>query len=75
MKLKEILEKAKKTLEETKAAVEKGEKSAEELQEAIAAVKEAQENLEAAKAAEALIDSLGKPNEKKEEGKERKGQD
>lgn len=68
MKLKEILEKAKKTLEETKAAVEKGEKSAEELQEAIAAVKKAQENLEAAKAAEALIDSLGKPNEKKEEG-------
>lgn len=67
MKLKEILEKAKEELEETKAAVEKGEKSAEDLQKAIDAVKTAQENIEAAKAAEALIDSLGKPGEKKEE--------
>ena len=66
MKLKEVLEKAKKELKETKAAVEAGEKSAEDLQAAIEAVKTAQANLKAAEDAEAMMEALGTPDVKNE---------
>lgn len=66
MKLKEVLEKAKKELEETKAAVEAGKKSAEDLQAAIEAVKTAQANLKAAEDAEAMMEALGTPDVKNE---------
>lgn len=66
MKLKEVLEKAKKELEETKAAVEAGEKSAEDLQAAIEAVKTAQANLKAAEEAEEMMKALGTPDVKNE---------
>lgn len=66
MKLKEVLEKAKKELEETKTAVEAGEKSAEDLQAAIGAVKTAQANLKAAEEAEAMMEALGTPDVKNE---------
>ena len=66
MKLKKVLEKAKKELEETKAAVEAGEKGAEDLQAAIEAVKTAQANLKAAEDAEAMMKALGTPDVKNE---------
>ena len=66
MKLKEVLEKAKKELKETKAAVEAGKKSAEDLQAAIEAVKTAQANLKAAEDAEAMMEALGTPDVKNE---------
>lgn len=66
MKLKEALKKAKKELEETKAAVEAGEKSAEDLQAAIEAVKTAQANLKAAEEAEEMMKALGTPDVKSE---------
>ena len=72
MNLKEILEKAKKSMAEIKAAVEKGEKSAEDLQAAIDAVKVAQANLKAAEEAEELMKSLGTIDAPKENQEDKK---
>lgn len=72
MNLKDKLAEAQENLAQVKTAVEAGEKSADELEAAIAAVKTAQSNVNAADEAEALMKSLGAPQEKAAEQEEKK---
>ena len=72
MTLKEMLKAAMDNLAETKKAVESGEKTADDLSKAIKEVKDLQAKAEAAKNADEILKSLGKPEEAPAEKNENK---